>query len=584
MTALIAMTFLSYIPALQNGFIWDDKDHITNNVPLRDLSGLKRIWLEPKSIPQYYPLVHTGFWIEYHLWGNNPQGYHVVNILFHAINALLLWILLRRLGVPGAWLAAAVFAVHPVHVESVGWITERKNVLSTLFFLMAFLTFIRAVDWRRHTNIHIRHWWFYSLALLFYLCALLSKTVTVTLPVVILIVIWWQRPQWLRRDWKMVFYLSPFFILGLCLGLTTVYLEIAHVGAFGADWDYGIISRCLIAGRALWFYLGKLLWPHPLIFFYERWVIDPGIWWQILFPLAYMALLGGLWVFRRRLGRGPLAAMAIFTVILSPALGFFNVFPHLYSFVADHFQYLASISVTTLVVALSVTLCTRWNQSSIHADQAPFRRRILVRILLPVIILALLGTLTARRNTAFRNSRTLWEDTLAKNPGSWAAHHNLAIILRKNGDREAALHHFREAVRLYPRHARARRHMAEMAEEAGRFEEAETLYLEAARLEPLNIAILVRTGNFFARRNRFQDALPYYRQILALDPGNFDASLNSGNITMILGQFDVAEQFYRNALKQRPGDHLAREYLSRAQSARKLQKNQGNEKETAPAR
>jgi protein O-mannosyl-transferase len=130
---LVVAVLIAYLPALQGGYIWDDNRYVTENPILPQPDGLAAIWTDPGATIQYYPMVFTTFWLEYRLWGLNPLGYHATNILLHALSALLLWAILRRLAVPGAWLAAALFALHPVHVESVAWVTERKNVLSGLF-------------------------------------------------------------------------------------------------------------------------------------------------------------------------------------------------------------------------------------------------------------------------------------------------------------------------------------------------------------------------------------------------------------------------------------------------------------------
>jgi hypothetical protein len=265
--ALLVLVLLAYTPALDAGFVWDDDDYVTANVTLRSVTGLARIWVEPGAVPQYYPMAFTSLWLDYRLWGMRPFGYHLVNVLLHGLNAVLLWRLLVMLAVPGAWLAAAVFAVHPVHVESVAWVTERKNVLSGAFYLGAFLAYLRfappggrgagPVAWRA-----------YAAALALFVLAMLSKTVTCTLPAALLIVLWWKRPRLAARD---VLPLLPFFALGLGLSLVTIWMEKHHVGAQGADWALSAVDRCLIAARALWFYLGKLVWPAPLVFNYPRW-------------------------------------------------------------------------------------------------------------------------------------------------------------------------------------------------------------------------------------------------------------------------------------------------------------------------
>src|SRR5688572_14862801 len=359
---LLAMTLIAYLPAFRAGFIWDDPDYVVNNATLRSLDGLRQIWFVPRATPQYYPLVHTSFWIEYQLWRLNPAGYHAVNVLLHALAAVLLWRVLKLLDVPGAWLAAAIFAVHPMHVESVAWVTERKNVLSGVFYLAAALAYFRssfglwgsgigedkdtAVDSSntRHPKPDTR----YSLSLGLFVCALLSKTVTASLPATILLVIWWKRGRITRRD---VVPLIPFFVIGVALALNTARLEREHVGASGAEFDFSALDRILIAGRAAWFYAWKLIAPVNLSFIYPRWTIDDRAAWQYAFPLAAVALVAALFVLRHRIGRGPLVAILFFGGTLVPALGFFNVYPMRYTFVADHFAYHASIGIIVLIAA-----------------------------------------------------------------------------------------------------------------------------------------------------------------------------------------------------------------------------------------
>ena len=294
---IIALTFIAYSSSFSNAYIWDDNDYVTENPTLRTVDGLKSIWLDPSSTPQYYPLVHTSYWIEYQVWGLNATGYHVVNTLLHAVAACLLYLVLMRLKLPGAWVAAAVFAVHPVAVESVAWITERKNVLSAVFYFLSLLAFMKAVNWSSERDWRLPRISQYCLALGLFVCALLSKTVTCSLPAVIVLLVWWQRPSLKKKEWMIIASLVPFFVIGLVLALVTVRLETQHVGAQGMEWDFSAIDRCLIAGRSLFFYMKKLVLPHPLIFFYERWDIDSSVWWHYLFPVGFACLASSLKVF-----------------------------------------------------------------------------------------------------------------------------------------------------------------------------------------------------------------------------------------------------------------------------------------------
>ncbi len=345
---LLAATFIAYQPVWHAGFIWEDDDYVTKNQALHSVDGLQRIWSTPGTTHQYYPLVFTSFWVEYHLWRLQPFGYHLVNVILHAVNAVLLWRVLRRLGLPGAWWAAAIFALHPVNVESVAWITERKNTLSGLFYLLAALAWLRFRPLTAGETSRTPEWRFYWVALGLFACALLSKTVTCSLPAVLVLLIWWKTGRLEKRDGLA---LAPWFVLGAASGLMTRWME-RRLGASGAPWELSFVQRCLVAGRALWFYAGKLIWPHDLTFSYPRWRVDAGVVWQYSFPLAALAVVAALWKVRSRIGRGPLVAVLFFAITLVPALGFFDVFPFRYSYVADHFQYIASLGLIALGAAL----------------------------------------------------------------------------------------------------------------------------------------------------------------------------------------------------------------------------------------
>src|SRR5438132_2424157 len=294
--ALMLLTLAAYAPTFNGTFLWDDDEYITTNETLKSLSGLPRIWLEPGATSQYYPLVFSTFWVEYRLWGLEPIGYHLVNTLLHGMNAILLWLMLRRLGVPGGWFAAALFAVHPVHVESVAWIQERKNVLSGLFYFAAALAYLRYVNLGDEVSgeavaengkrLGSRAW--YAPALVLAVCAFFSKTSACTLPAALALVLWWKRSRLWARDWLA---LAPYFILAIACGLITVWVEKSFVGARGEEFSLSWPERFVVAGRAVWFYAGKLAWPWPLTLIYPRWEIDAGAWWQYVPLVAAVAVV-----------------------------------------------------------------------------------------------------------------------------------------------------------------------------------------------------------------------------------------------------------------------------------------------------
>ena len=358
LVALFVAVFRAYQPAWRAGFIWDDPAHVTRP-SLRSLDGLARIWFEVGATQQYYPLLHSAFWVEHRLFGGTATGYHLVNIALHALNAAMLGLILRRLRVPGAVLAAGIFALHPVMVESVAWVSELKNVLSGFFYFSAALAYLR-FDAERSRRA-------YTLALVLFVLGLLCKTVTATLPGALLVILWWQRGRlsW-RRD---VLPVVPFFIIGAAAGILTAWVEQGMLKEDGAEYDFSLVERSLIAGRAICFYAGRLLWPANLIFVYPRWVVSQSAWWQYLFPAAVLLVLAALWRWRAQ-ARGPLAGALFFTGTLFPALGFVNVFPFIYSFVADHFQYLASLGIIVPFAAGMTWLTRTWPRPTWRAAGA----------------------------------------------------------------------------------------------------------------------------------------------------------------------------------------------------------------------
>lgn len=543
--ALLTITVLAYLPVINDGgFIWDDESYVTHNKTLRDLEGLKQMWVQPQAIPQYYPLVHTTFWVEYQLWQLDPTGYHVTNVLLHALGAVLLWLLLRRLKIPGAWLAAALFAVHPVHVESVAWVTERKNVLSGVFYLGAALSYLKWSDARAGGD---RKWGSYCLALVLFLGALLSKTVTATLPAALLLVMWWRGYFDSRRIWKQIRPLAPFFAMGLALSYLTVWLEIHHVGAKGAEWHLTFIDRCLIAGRALWFYAGKLLWPSQLCFSYQRWEIDATAWWQYLYPLSFVAVTVVFWVARRRFGRGPLVAVLFFAGTLLPALGFFDVYPMRYSFVADHFQYLASIGLLALLSAAIVRTCQLVTKARL--DDVLRRPAGAVTATAVLIVFA---TLTWNQCGIYRNLETLWLDTIRKNPSSWMAYINLGQVYVGEGRASDAVPLFEKAIQLNPEEVEARYNLGVALARTGHEEDAMAHYRTALDMAPNDPQVYSNLGAALARLGRFDEAVSHYKKALEINQDLAPTHSNLGAALARLGRVEEAIQCHEKAIEIDP--------------------------------
>jgi len=532
LATLVVAVLLVYQPAWRGGFIWDDDGHVTKP-ELRSWYGLCRIWFDLGATQQYYPLLHSAFWVEHRLWGDATLGYHLVNILLHAAAVVLVALVLRRLKVPGAYLAAAVFALHPVHVESVAWITEQKNTLSAVFYLAAMLAYLRFDQQRKNL-------WYYG-ALALFVLGLLSKTTAATLPAALLVIFWWQRGRlsW-RRD---VLPLVPFFVLGLMAGLFTAWVERKLIGAQGVDFELTIVERCLLAGRVIWFYLGKLLWPRELLFVYPRWQVSSAVWWQYLFPAAALLVLAGLWVLRRR-WRGPLAGWLFFIGTLFPVLGFCNVYPFLFSFVADHFQYLASLGVITLVSAGVALLLRRWALWPHPVGYATC-----------FVLLGALGTFTWRQARMYSDVALLYQATIERNPECWMAHCNLGGVLQGQGRTAEAIAHYQKALAVAPRYAPLHNNIGVSLARCGRLDEAIGLYRQALEIQPDYGEVYNNLGAALLARGQLDEAMTDFQKAVESTPDCADAQNNLGFVLAGRGRLDEAIDHYRQALRIRP-DHV----------------------------
>jgi Flp pilus assembly protein TadD len=566
---LAVATLLVYHAVWHAGFIWDDNFHVTRP-ELQSLEGLRRTWFEFGATEQYYPILHSAFWIEHRLWGDAPIGYHLMNVLLHALAAFLLLWVLRALRVPGAPLASLCFALHPVCVESVAWISEQKNTLSAVFYLSATLAYLRFDERRRPMG--------YAVALGLFLLAILSKSVTATLPAALLVVFWWKRG---RLSWKRdVGPLLPWFVLAAADGVVTAWVERAFVGAHGAAYHLSIADRFLVAGRAACFYLGKLFCPVDLTFIYPRWSVNDGVAWQYLFPAALVAALALLLAIRNR-SRGPLAVALLFLGTLSPALGFVNVYPFVYSYVADHFQYLAAaflISGACAGVALGVGRLS-------HIPRIAARTAV-------VAVLATLAWASSRQSEMYATDETLWLATLAKNPACWMAYDNLGDDLLKAGRPAEAVQQYRRAVDLNPgdiesrndlgialmragtadeataqfkrvlesdtANAEAHNNLGSLYSAQGRLVEAVAEYREAVRSDPSDIGPHYNLGNALMRGGNAREAAVEYRESLRINPGDLDSSYDLGIALMQLGQIDDAIARFQKTLELDPGYYAAR--------------------------
>lgn len=540
---LVALVTIAYLPAFRGGFVLDDDDYVTQNSNLHSLDGLRKIWCEVGASPDYYALVHTSFWVEHHLWGDRPLGYHAVNICLHAINAFLLWRILRVLKLPAPWLCAAVFAVHPVGVESVAWVAERKNTLSLMFALASLWCYLRfepLASSAESAGTSTPRWRYYFAALALFIAALLSKTAVAPLPVVLLICYWWKRGHICRAT---ACRFVPFFLLAAGMGALTVWIESHFNGAHGEPWSFSAAERLLIAGRALCFYAAKAIWPHPLVFVYPRWTVDALQGWQWLFPLAAGAALVGMWALRRKIGRGPFAASLIFAVALSPVLGAFNISYMRYSFVADHFQY----------HALAASICLTASAVCLLADKLPWKLNGPINKFILAATVGCLMLLTWRQSSQYVDAITLYQATLDKNPDCWLIHYNLANALVAADRPAEAIEHFEQAIRIKPDCAEAHNNLAMQLAAVGQLSAAIEHYEQAVDGNPKLADAHANYGLALLASNRPQAAMTEFERALELQPQNAEAHNNLGGLLLQNNRIEAAIEHYRQALRHNPG-------------------------------
>ena len=457
--ALVLITTISYDHTLNAGFIWDDDDHLTQNRAVAAPDGLRQIW-SSLSISRYYPLTLTTFWVERHLWGLEPLPYHAVNVALHTLNTVLLYLLLRKLKVRGAWVAAALWGVHPINVESVAWVTELKNTQSGIFFLSCLLCYLH-YDERRE------QWWWLTAATALFAAALLSKPSTVFLPAALLLYVWWRRGRWQRDE---LFCILPFAVMACLMSLLAVLEQQLLVQReHTADWSLSFADRLVVAGRVLWFYAGKLLWPWNLSFVYPRWQIDASTVTAWLPWLALLVIAVACWLLRRHPWTKAFAFGAGWYVLaLSPVLGFANIYYFRYSFVADHFAYLAGMAFIPLVVAGFASV----------VKHRP------TQIFMSVIVIVAFHMLTSHHSEVFHDNEALWLDTLRKNPASALAHNNLGNLYEHRDQLPLALEHLQEAARLTPGYAETHNNLGVVLARLDRVDDAVIQFRDALRLRP----------------------------------------------------------------------------------------------------
>lgn len=547
---IILLVLMAYYPLRGAHFIWDDELWLLKNPVVQHWGKLLLAWVNLGQDAQYYPMVFTAFSIEFHLWGFTPIWYHLVNILLQAVDALLLWLVLARLRIPGAWLAAAIFAIHPVQVETVGWITEIKNLLSGAFYLAATLIFVRVASLDKpdthsetitDTYYSRAYWWATAL----FVMALTTKTAGLTLPVVLLVLIWWKRGKISLRDVQAV---VPWLFIAGVFAWITVHVERTASGARGHPWDFSLHQRILFAGRAWWFYPGKLIWPIPLIEVYPRWNLKTLGGWHWIYPLAAAAVVTTLWLFKKRMGPGPIAAVLIYTLIIGPVLGFISFYTMLYTFVADHYQYLACIPLIVLAAA------GLWRLSDLAGKRAP-----LVYGGCSAVILLSLGVLTYAQSENYKSSAVLWGHALAYNPNSGEVNMGYGEGLRVIGDRfhnkmlhEQSLHYLRKANRLLPDNLYIHEALALAYQDLAHYRMARWYWLRVLDRSPEYISAWRHLAWCLERLHHYNLAIKAYRHVVHLDPEDLGSSLELAGLYLLKGNKILAERAYQHVVNMSP--------------------------------
>jgi tetratricopeptide (TPR) repeat protein len=537
-TVLGIITFAAYSPALRGGFVFDDDSLIIHNRLIHAGDGLYRFWFTTQA-PDYWPLTSTLWWLEWHTWGNHAPGYHAISVLLHAVNVILIWLILRRLKIPGGWFAAAIFAIHPVNAATVAWISEQKNTLSTFFYAIAILLYLGFDENRRRSS--------YIFSLTAFLLALLSKTGVVMLPVVLLLCAWWLHGRLRRLDWLRTI---PLFLLSLVSGLATIWFQ--HHRAMGtqATQTMSFAARLATAGYIPWFYLYKALLPVDLTVIYPKWVIDPSSWASYVPGIILIGSLAVFWWKRETWGRPWLFGLGYFLITLFPVLGFFDQSFHRYSWVADHWQYLSIIGVIALVVAGGERITRRIS--------AP------VRCVGVVAILAVLGVGTWRRSGVYADEETLWRDNIAKNPKAWLAYSNLGDSLSHAGRFPEASEQYEQALQINPDYAEAHSNLGVVLFREGKIQDAIQQYEQAIRINPDFPGAHCNLGIAWLQTGRIAGAITQYQQALRSTPDYTEAYYDMGNAFLQTGKLPDAIEQYQLALHIDPDYADAHNNLGKA--------------------
>ncbi len=550
---IMLLALVAYAPLRWARFIWDDRLWLLHNPVVLHWDKLLMAWINLTQDPQYYPLVFTVFSMEYHLWHLNPIWYHLVNILLQALNGLLLWWLLVRLRIRGAWLAAAIFTIHPVQVETVGWVAEMKNLLSGFLYLLATLAYVRASGLDAPTDPQVAlqlppaqyHWKWYWWATALFVLAMTAKTAGLALPVILLALVWWKRG---KIQWQDIRAVVPWVIIAILFAWITIHVERAASGAEGRPWDLTFVQRVLIAGRAWWFYPGKLLWPIPLLEVYRRWNLHTLGGWHWIYPIAAAGVFAAAWLLRRHLGRGFLVMLIIYTLLIGPVLGFISYYTMLYTFVADHYQYLACIALITGFSAGLWQLC-QWAGT----------RAVLVFGVGSAIILVVLTDISYGQSLNYESSAYLWAHVLAYDPDSGEGNLGYGQALNTLGNRfhnkkvlRAAMPYLKKADRALPDNTYVHMGLAQLHQDLHQYRRAKWYWERVLNRVPNQVFAWSEYAWCSQELHEYQQARKAYQRVLLLDPHNLGAAQELAALYLLAGDTQKAQAIYKKVIRLNP--------------------------------
>jgi len=517
-----------YIPAIRGGFLWDDDSMLTENIIIEG-DGLYQSWFTTQQ-PNYWPITWTSYWMEYKLWGLKPVGYHVVNVLIHAVCAVLIWRILIQLNIPAAFAAAIIFAVHPVNVESVAWIAQQKTVLAMLFFLPALYYYLRFDQTGRRI--------FYALSVVLFISAMLSKGSVIGLPVVILLCVWWLRGTISRRD---IIRSMPFFAVSAAMSVVEIWFQYNRAIAGDFIRSDSFLSRLAGAGWAVWFYLYKAVLPVNLAFIYPLWKIDPANIVSYIPGLLLIILLALAWRYRRGWGRPVFFALSFYIVMLLPVLGFFTIYFMRYSPVADHYQYVSIIGLISFTAAVCYGILGRYGLRGANTAKA-----------IGVLAAVIFAISAWRQCRIYRDIEILWSDTLQKNPDSWVAHNEIGSVYKEGGRFSEAKEQYRKAIQIKPDYVEAYNNLGTVFQTEKDFGQAIECYLQAIKYKADSAETHSNFGAALQCQGRLDEAIGHFRKALDVRPDFVDAHIGLALALHSQGKIDEAISQYQQVLRIKP--------------------------------